>query len=72
MAEKSMMKQAYTVYRQSGDKGLMEWAMSLPADDLVNFLQEWLKLRVQLHGLMKEYLTPILEDDEKEDKWTPS
>ena len=66
MAEKSMMKQAYTVYRQSGDKGLAEWVMSLPADDLVDFLQEWLELKIQIHNLMKDYLTPIIED--KEDK----
>jgi hypothetical protein len=66
MTEKSMIKQAYTVYRQSGDKGLAEWAMSLPADDLVDFLQEWLELKIQIHNLMKDYLTPIIED--KEDK----
>jgi hypothetical protein len=66
MAEKSMMKQAYGIYKQSGETGLREWAMSLPADDLVDFLQEWLELKIQIHNLMKDYLTPIIED--KEDK----
>jgi hypothetical protein len=66
MAESSMLKKAYEIYKRSGETGLREWAMSLPADDLVNFLQEWLKLRVQLHCLMKDYLTPILEGDKEE------
>jgi len=68
MAESSMLKKAYEVYKRSGETGLREWAMSLPADDLVDFLQEWLELKIQIHNLMKNYLTPIIEDNEQEDK----
>jgi len=68
MTEKSMMKQAYGIYKQSGEPGLREWAMSLPDDDLQKFLEEWLEFRIQLHSLMKDYLTPIIEDNEQEDK----
>jgi hypothetical protein len=68
MTEKSMMKQAYGIYKQGGETGLREWAMSLPDDDLQKFLQEWLELRNQLYSLTKDYLTSIIEDNEQEDK----
>jgi hypothetical protein len=68
MTEKPMIKQAYGIYKQSGETGLREWAMSLPADDLAEFLQEWLELKIQIHSLMKNYLTPIITDDKQEDK----
>jgi hypothetical protein len=68
MAENSMLKKAYDVYKRSGETGLREWSMSLPADDLVEFLQEWLELKIQIHSLMKNYLTPIITDDRQEDK----
>jgi hypothetical protein len=64
MTEKLMMKQAYGIYKQDGETGLREWAMSLPDDELQKLLQEWLELRIQLHSLMKDYLTPIIEDKE--------
>ena len=68
MTEKSMMKQAYGIYKQSGETGLRKWAMSLPDDELIKFLYEWTDLRANLRSIVRDYLASIIADDKQEDK----
>ena len=68
MAESSMLKKAYEVYKRSGETGLREWEMSLPDDELIKFLYEWTDLRANLCGIVRDYLASIIADDKQEDK----